>query len=121
MRVCIPVEREEGENSKVYGHFGSAPFFVIYDTETKVVEALENSNQHHSHGACHPLGVIGDKNIDAVISGGMGAGAVIKLNAGGIKAYKSAAKTVKEVAEELIKGGLVEMTPQNSCAGHGCH
>jgi len=115
------VEKLEGENSKVYGHFGSAPFFVIYDTETKAVEALENSNQHHSHGACQPLGVIGGKKIDAVISGGMGGGAVSKLNAGGIKAYKSKGKTVKDVAEEVAKGGLIEMTPQNACAGHGCH
>ncbi len=121
MRICIPVEKNEGENSLVYGHFGSAPFFVIYDTETKLVEVLENTNQHHSHGACQPLGVIGGKNIDAVVTGGMGAGAVSKLNAGGIKAYKSTAKTVKAVAEEMIKGGLVEMTTQNSCAGHGCH
>ena len=121
MRICVPVEKNEGENSKVFGHFGSAPFFVIYDTETKTVEALENSNQHHSHGACHPLGVIGGKKVDAVITGGMGAGAVNKLNAGGIKAYKSSGITVKAVAEEFVNGGLVEMTPQNSCAGHGCH
>ena len=35
MKVCFPVEKNEGINSVVYGHFGSAPAFVMVDTERK--------------------------------------------------------------------------------------
>lgn len=121
MRICVPVEKNEGENSKVYGHFGSAPCFVIYDTESKAVEAIENSNQHHSHGACNPLGAISGKNVDVVVTGGMGMGAVMKLNAGGIKVYKGTLETVKEVVEEFAKGQMVELNKTNACASHGCN
>ena len=34
MKICIPVETSSGMKSLVYGHFGSAPYFAIYDMET---------------------------------------------------------------------------------------
>ena len=121
MRICIPVEINEGEKSKVYGHFGSSPCFLIYDTTNKSIEAIENSNQHHSHGACNPLGAIEGKKVDFVVTGGMGMGAVMKLNAGGIKVFRSALSKVKEVVEEFAKGEMEELNAENACASHGCH
>ena len=121
MRICIPVEKNEGESSKVYGHFGSAPCFLIVDTKTKAMEELLNSNQHHSHGACNPLGTIADRKVDAVVTGGMGMGAVMKLNAGGVKVYKSALPLVKDVVAEFAEGKLPELNAGNACASHGCH
>jgi len=38
MKIAIPAERNEGLSSKVFGHFGSAPFFAIYEEESKAVE-----------------------------------------------------------------------------------
>jgi len=121
MRICLPVEKNEGENSKVYGHFGSAPYFLIYDTENKSVEVLENGDKQHTHGACNPLGAIEGKKVEAVVTGGMGMGAVMKLNAGGIKVYKSTLATVKEVVAEFGKGKMQELNATNACASHGCH
>ena len=86
MKICIPVERNDGMKSQVYGHFGSAPFFAVYDMDVKELEMIENGNSHHEHGMCNPLGALSGKNIGAVVCGGMGAGAVAKLNAAGIKA-----------------------------------
>ncbi len=31
MKICFPVEQHEGLESQVYGHFGSAPSFVVVD------------------------------------------------------------------------------------------
>ena len=47
MRICIPTETDMGQEAKVYGHFGSAPYFTIYDTEEMTLE-----NACHQHG-CH--------------------------------------------------------------------
>ncbi|MCB4791462.1 MAG: NifB/NifX family molybdenum-iron cluster-binding protein [Elusimicrobia bacterium] len=121
MKLCIPTETNEGKEAKVYGHFGSAPFFTVYDTEKDTVEVIDNTNQHHSHGMCHPMGSLTGKNINAVVCGGMGGRAIQKLNEGGIKAYKAIAGTVKEIAAEFVKGGLEEITAQNACSQHGCH
>lgn len=121
MRICIPTEGNEGKAAKVYGHFGSAPFFTIYDTEKDSIEIINNADQHHSHGMCHPMGSLTGKDIDAVVSGGMGSRAVQKLNEGGIKAYRADDGTVEEIVNRYRAGGLEEITVQNACAGHGCH
>jgi len=33
MRVCFAIREDKGMESQVYNHFGSAPAFVIVDTE----------------------------------------------------------------------------------------
>lgn len=121
MKICIPTENNEGKSAKVYGHFGSAPYFTIYDTENGVVEIINNSNQHHSHGMCQPMSSLTGKKIDVVVCGGMGARAVQKLNESGIRAYLAMTGTVAEIAEQFIKGGLSEINANNACAQHGCH
>ncbi|MBU0671456.1 MAG: hypothetical protein KJ732_00340 [Candidatus Margulisbacteria bacterium] len=63
MRICIPVENNEWLRSKIYDHFGGAPFFLIYDTNTKAVENISNSNQGHIHGACNPLTVLNSNHF----------------------------------------------------------
>jgi predicted Fe-Mo cluster-binding NifX family protein len=73
MKICIPTETDAGKKAKVYGHFGSAPYFTIYDTEKDDCETVDNSNQHHIHGTCHPVGALDSQRIDAVVCAGMGA------------------------------------------------
>ena len=80
MRVCVPTENKEGLNAKVHGHFGSAQYFTVYDTEKDTVNIIDNTNAHHSHGTCHPIGVLGTGSIDVVVCKGMGSRAVQKLN-----------------------------------------
>lgn len=121
MKICIPTETGAGKKAKVYGHFGSAPYFTIYDNEKDTFEVIDNSNQHHAHGTCHPMGVLDNKNIDAVVCGGMGVRAVQKLNEGGIKTYRAIAGTVSEIIKKYKQGELEEITIKNSCIGHGCH
>ncbi len=54
MKICIPTETGEGKNAQVYGHFGSAPYFTIYDTDAQSIEIVDNANSHHEHGTCNP-------------------------------------------------------------------
>ena len=37
MKVCFPVQKNEGVESTVYNHFGSAPLFVLVDTAANTV------------------------------------------------------------------------------------
>ncbi|MFH1442183.1 MAG: NifB/NifX family molybdenum-iron cluster-binding protein [Candidatus Omnitrophota bacterium] len=121
MKVCIPTETNEGKLSRVYGHFGSAPYFTIYDTEKDSLEIIDNANQHHAHGMCQPMNALMGKKIDAVVCGGMGGRAVQKLNEGGIKAYRAISGTVADIVVQFAKGGLEEITVNNACNQHGCH
>ena len=121
MKICIPTETNEGKSAKVFGHFGSAPYFTIVDTDNDAVETINNANQHHAHGMCQPMRALMGKKIDAVVSGGMGARAVQGLNQGGIKAYQAVPGTVADIVSQFSKGGLEEITVHNACAQHGCH
>ncbi len=121
MRICIPTENKEGLSAKVYEHFGSAPYFTIYDTDKGTFKTVDNANAHHSHGMCHPIGVLGTSSIDAVVCQGMGARAVQKLNEASIKAYRATGETVAEIIKKFKSGELEEITVQNACAQHGCY
>jgi predicted Fe-Mo cluster-binding NifX family protein len=121
MKICIPTETQDGKQAQVYAHFGSAPYFTIYDTEKDTVEIINNANEHHSHGMCHPMASLTGKNIDAVVCGGMGARAVQNLNEGGVKTYRAVPGTVADIIGQFSKGGLEEITIANSCIQHDCH
>ena len=70
MKICIPTETGEGKTASVYGHFGSAPYFTIYDTEAQSLEIVENANTHHEHGTCNPVAALQGRAVDVVVTGG---------------------------------------------------
>jgi len=118
MKIGFAVQLNEGMESTVYGHFGSAPAFIIVDTEQNQVLGLDNRNMHHEHGACNPIMALNGNQIDAMVVGGIGAGALMKLNAMGIKVYGAGAITVKENIELLGDNRLQELSLDNSCRAH---
>jgi len=118
MKICFAVERDEGMSSAVYGHFGSAPAFVMVDTDSGSVSTVGNRDMIHAHGACNPIMAIGGQSVDAVVVGGIGAGALNRLNAEGIQVYASVAPTIARNIELLKEGKLPVLTLQHSCAGH---
>jgi predicted Fe-Mo cluster-binding NifX family protein len=121
MVLCIPSETNQGKDARCYGHFGSAPFFTLFDTSAGSVEIIDNTNQHHAHGMCHPMAALTGRKLDAVVCAGLGARAVQRLNEAGIKAYRAVQGTVSEVAAQFLNGKLDEITVSNACSQHGCH
>lgn len=121
MRICIPVQTNEGLRALVNRHFGSAPYFLIYDSDKEAFEVISNSDEHHSHGMCHPLKVMDDQNLDAVVCVGMGARAVQMLKQGGLKAYRTKAETAEDTIRKYREGILEEITIENACVDHSCY
>ena len=118
MKVCFAVQKDDGVESVVYGHFGSAPAFIVVDTEIDKAVTVNNRDLNHVHGACNPIQAIGGLSIDALVVGGIGAGAITKLQAQGIKVYRSAAATVKQNLDLLKEGKLPELSVRNACGRH---
>ncbi len=121
MKICIPTETNQGKQAAVYGHFGSAPFFTMYDTAKDSVEIIANANKHHSHGMCQPMAALNGKDVNAVVTGGAGARAVQKLNERVIKVFRAITGTVADIAAQFASGKLEEISVHNACAQHGCH
>jgi len=119
MRIIAPVEEYCGDESRLYGHFGSAPCFAILDTESGTVEPLDNQDRVHKHGACNPLSALAGRNVDAVIVGGIGAGALNGLLRAGIRVLRGNGGTVRQAIKDFQQGLLPEIAPGETCGGHG--
>ncbi len=122
MKVCFPVQQDEGMESQVYNHFGSAPVFIVVDTEGKSVQRINNRDLHHVHGACNPIMALGGQTIEALVVGGIGGGALMKLNAMGVKVYEAETRSVKDNLALLKENKLQELSMDHSCRAHegGC-
>lgn len=118
MKAVFPTNSELGLTGTVYGHFGSAPFFVLVDTDTSEHEVLINHDKDHIHGQCQPLKALGGIEAEAIVVGGIGKGALMKLAAAGIKAYKAVEGTVEQNLDLFKSGSLSEYTIDQTCSGH---
>lgn len=119
MKLCIPANEDQGLESPVSEHFGSAKLFVIVDTGSGAFRAVPNRNLHQGHGMCQPLRPLSGEQVDGIAVGGIGMGALGKLLAAGIKVYITRERTVGETVTALNAGTLREATPAAACSRHG--
>jgi len=119
VKLCIPVEKDLGLESPVCGHFGSAPCFMIVDAETGAHRAIENRNTHHQHGGCAPLAALSGEQVDGWVVGGIGTGALRKLEATGVPVLRAEHRTVASTLVAYQAGTLRPVDPASACAGHG--
>jgi predicted Fe-Mo cluster-binding NifX family protein len=68
---------------------------------------------------CNPVAAMGGRQVDAVVVGGIGGGAVGKLNAMGVRVFAAAAPTVRENLSLLSERKLNELSFQHACQHHG--
>jgi len=119
MKICFPVEKNEGLASEVYGHFGSAPMFVVVNSDTGEVASITNSDQIHEHGACNPVAGLGGYQVDAIVVGGIGGGALHKLNSTGLRVFQAQQGSIDKNMELFKTDDLPEFMPGHTCGGHG--
>ena len=118
MKIAFPTQEDQGLTSMVYGHFGSAPCFIIIESDTGTVASVVNRNQNHVHGQCQPIAALGGHDVDMVVVGGIGGGALMKLNAAGVRVFQAIEGTVQENLDAARSGRLPEMSLSHTCAGH---
>jgi len=119
MQIAFPIQEDKGPESVVYGHFGSASRFMIVDREKGSFEAIDNPDREHDRGRCQPLSALGGRPVDAVVVGGIGAGALAALNSAGITVYRAVEGSVAENLKLIEAGFLPIFTLDQTCAGHG--
>ncbi len=117
MRICVPTAGNSGLSEKVYDHFGSAPFYAIYDTSTKSVEFVENSEGDHQGGSCKSSKVMSKHKVDVVITSGMGKRAISLLNEIGIKVFLPDGETLEKAIKKFELNQLKELTYLDGCSG----
>ena len=99
--------------------FGRAAFILIVDTESLVVEAIDNStNINAFKGAgINAANNIYEKGAEVLLTGYCGPNAFRTLEAAGIKVISDISGTVEEVITRFNKG-LLEYSESANAEGH---
>ena len=101
MRVLIALEENSGMDSRVSSHFGHAPFFAVWDTETKTLDIFENELEHS--GPVTPVDQIMQHKPDLVYTLGIGHRALRLFAEKGVVVKTGGFNRVREVLENLDK------------------
>ncbi|MDR5729867.1 MAG: NifB/NifX family molybdenum-iron cluster-binding protein [Terriglobia bacterium] len=104
------VVTSEGDSlqSPVDPRFGRAKFFVVIDTETHAVTAIQNAvNLSATQGAGIQAGkTIVELGVQSLITGHVGPKAFATLQAGNVVVYTGATGTAADAVEQLNNGQL---------------
>ena len=120
MKVCFPIQENEGMNSVPHMHFGNAKMFLVVDTDTLTTKVINNGDLGHEHGKCQPIQALCGEVVDAVVVGGIGQGAINKLNSMGIKVFRAENGSVNDNIELYNKNSLKEYDKLHICNHHNC-
>lgn len=120
MKLCFPVVKNEGLDSTLYGHFASAPLFILIDTETGETESVSNCNELNPEAGCDPFKALVNKNVGGVIVAGLGDGFLEMLNMMGACVYQAKSASVKESMELFRQDALEVLEIQNSAEAGLC-
>ncbi len=120
MKLCFPVKENDGLQSQVSGHFGSAPLLLVVDTETQKITELQRSKQAQQPGRARLAQLLTGEPIDALVVSSVGQGAFSRLQASGVKVFQAAGKTISENLLSLAEQSLQEFAATGLCS-HGNH
>ena len=95
---------------------------ITYPNGTETIHSLpiNNGDLGHEHGMCQPIKALAGNVVDAVIVGGIGQGAIAKLNSMGIKVYKAQGETIKDNLQLYKENKLQEFSRNHTCSHDGC-
>jgi predicted Fe-Mo cluster-binding NifX family protein len=107
MKIAIPAV-ENKETANIESRFGRTPWFMVFDTETKKWESIENStNLQAVQGAgIQSAETLVRNGINAVLTPHCGPKAFRVLLAGGVSVYIGATGTVENAMKEYEAGNL---------------
>ena len=104
------------DNGEVFQHFGRTENFKVYEIEdNKVISSEVISSNGVGHGAL--AGVLADRNVKALICGGIGGGAINALTEAGIEVCSGASGDTDKAVEDYLNGKLIDAG--QTCDHHG--
>ena len=105
MKIAIPVEDKSMESS-ICQSFGRAPYFLIYDTESKESIFQDNKAATSQGGGIKAAQTIVDSQVETLLTPRCGENAASVINAAHIKIYKTVNDSINDNIEALTSGKL---------------
>ena len=120
MKLCFPVAIGEGMDSTIYGHFASAPWFLVVDTEIMQTYALANCDEKNLFAGCNPFIALLEQKLDGIVVEGIGDDALCTMNMCGFRVYQAQSPIVRENVKLFELHVLTEVELQNSHLEGNC-
>jgi predicted Fe-Mo cluster-binding NifX family protein len=120
MRVCQPIEKDQGMDNVLHGHFRSAPRFLVFDTDKKESLSFDNVCNKEDHDICKTPKLLEDMQVDVAIVGGISRCGFLKLHILGIRVFQAIGQTSEINLDAFQKGKLKELTVENTRRGYNC-
>ncbi|MCK9444779.1 MAG: NifB/NifX family molybdenum-iron cluster-binding protein [Tissierellaceae bacterium] len=106
MKIAMPVGKKDIATN-VGTSFGRSPYFLVYDTETKESEFIENNAAMSSGGAgVKAAQTVIDSDAAVLLTPQCGENAANTLKSANIEIYKTTSKSIMESIDAYIAGEL---------------
>ena len=119
MKICFPTTRDLGLDSPVSATSAPRPSSSSSTAASREIATLFQTAASRTSTA--PAGrwtASSGEEIDAVVVGGIGPGALERLHAAGIAVLRAGAPTVRGCLDEIARGEEREVAPADACAAH---
>ena len=120
MLIAIPSDAPGGLDANISEHFGHCEAFtLVHIADGKIGEVEVVPNGGHEQGGCMaPVQFLKGKDVEALLSGGMGMRPLAGFQSVGITVFfKEDARTVKEAVTMFIDGKCREFDAAQTCGG----
>ncbi|HTP66000.1 MAG TPA: NifB/NifX family molybdenum-iron cluster-binding protein [Geobacteraceae bacterium] len=133
MKLCFPIITAEGLDSAIYGHFASAPRFLVVNTASMHSHVIANCDPEKLYAGCNPFMALRDQKLDGIVVEGIGDDALRTMNMCGFRVFQAESTSVRENMELFARQALPELEVLHSdlegpCDGNegerscgGCH
>ena len=121
MKLCVS-STGPAIDATVDPAFGRALYFLVVETDSLVLEVVENTAASGGQGAgIAAAQLISDKGVDGLLTGYVGPHAFQALHAAGIKIFEGAThkETVREAIAKFNKGEYPEVSAPSGVPGWG--
>jgi len=109
MKIALPVDEKNMETG-VCMSFGRTPYFLVYDTETRQAEFIDNSAAASQGGAgIKAAQMIADKKAEVLLTPRCGENAAEVIKAANIKIFKTAGGSAMDNITAFINGKLLPL------------
>jgi predicted Fe-Mo cluster-binding NifX family protein len=106
MKIAFPIS-EKSADTNIYDSFGRAPFYLIYNTNSKEVDYLDHRAVVAQGGAgIRAAQVLADNGVKAIITSQCGENAEKLLRNAEVLVYKAISGSVKQNIEAFINDQL---------------
>lgn len=118
MKVSVPSIGKGGMDDTVSQHFGRAPVYTVFDTETGEYSVVPNTSDHNG-GVGLPTDLLAETGVDVMLCGGIGKSAAVMFQNMGIDVFVGASGTINDAINAWKSGTLSKAAQDGNCGSHG--